>query len=97
MKAPTRPTLLVISAILALAAFTASADLISPSPYCSKPNRPYRFDNQWQIDSFRADVDRYRDCIESFVDDQNSAAERHQRAAQNAIDEWNRFVQTELN
>jgi hypothetical protein len=42
-------------------------------------------------------VQRYKNCIQDFVDEQNQAIETHQQAADDAIDEWNRFVNYELN
>jgi len=73
------------------------ADMFTPSPSCSKPIKPYEFTSQWELDSFNEDVQRYKRCIRDFIDQQNKAVEAHQQAANNAIDEWNRFVQYELN
>ncbi len=75
---------------------TVMGHMFAPTHTCSKPFAPYRFDSQWQYDNYIADVNRYRRCIETFVDEQNAAADRHLQAANNAIDEWNRFVRLEL-
>ena len=42
------------------------------------------------------DVEIYKMCIEDFVEEQNEAIRMHQEAAQEAIDEWNNFVNYEL-
>ena len=73
------------------------ADMFAPSPICSKPSKPYQFNSQWEIDSFYSDVERYKQCIQNFIEEQNQAVEIHQQAASDAIDEWNRFVNYELN
>ncbi|ABM03716.1 conserved hypothetical protein [Psychromonas ingrahamii 37] len=75
----------------------AFADMFAPSPLCSKPSKPFQFNSQWEIDSFNDDVQRYKHCINNFVDKQNEAVETHQQAANDAINKWNRFVNYELN
>ena len=82
------------------------ADMFTPSHFCSKPVKPYKpysFSSQWeidnynnQIDSFYDDVERYKSCIQDFVDEQNNQSNNHINAAQEAIDDWNRFVNYEL-
>lgn len=72
------------------------ADMFIPSPSCSKPYKPYEFNSQYEIDKFNDDVQRYKNCISDFVDEQNQAATKHQQAANDAIDEWNRFANYEL-
>lgn len=46
---------------------------------------------------FKDDVRRYKKCIDAFVEEQNEQAKHHQDAADEAIEEWNRFVRYELN
>ncbi|GAB3317439.1 hypothetical protein [Haliea atlantica] len=84
------------TAILAIA-FPVMADIFTPSHSCSKPYKPYQFNDQWELDNFNDEVQRYKRCITDFVDEQNEAAEQHQQAASDAIDEWNNFVNYELN
>jgi hypothetical protein len=50
-----------------------------------------------QLLTISHDVDRYKRCINDFVEEQREAIQRHEDAAQEAIDEWNRFVRYELN
>ena len=76
---------------------TALADIISPSPYCSKPYKPYKFNSQSELDRFNDEVRSYKSCINDFVEEQQDAVTRHSNAANEAIEEWNRFVNYELN
>lgn len=75
----------------------ARADMFSASSGCSKPYKPYRFEDKWALEQFQNDVQRYKRCIEDFVDDQREEARNHQEAADEAIEEWNSFVRYELN
>ena len=82
------------------------ADSFTPSHYCSKPTKPYKpysFSSQWELDSYKIymesfynDVETYKNCIEDFVEEQNNAVRKHNSAAEEAIDEWNSFVNYEL-
>jgi hypothetical protein len=73
------------------------ADMFSPSHSCSKPYKPYEFNDQYQIDNFKYEVETYKQCINDFIDEMNDASKKHQDAAEEAIDEWNSFVNYELN
>lgn len=72
------------------------ADMFAPSHGCRKPIKPYAFKTDWDVQNFRSDVDRYRRCIETFVDEQDDAIRKHRAAADDAIDDWNRYVEYEL-
>ena len=89
--------LILISLLILICTSSVLADMFSPSHYCSKPYKPYEFTEQWQVDSFNYDVERYSECIQDFVEEQNDAVRKHQEAANDAIDEWNSFVNFELN
>lgn len=54
----------------------------SPSHWCS---RPYDRTSEYAVTA-------YRNCIESFVDEQQDAIKRHASAAEAAIDDWNSFA-----
>ena len=73
------------------------ADMFTPSHSCSKPYKPYRFNDQYELDNFRSEVESYKQCIEDFVEEQNDAVRKHHDAAEEAIDEWNNYVNYELN
>lgn len=84
--------LILIMLLLPLPIF---ADMFTPSPSCTKPYKPYQFNEQYEIDSYNDNVQRYKRCIQDFVDKQNKAVSKHQQAADDAIDEWNSFVNYE--
>jgi hypothetical protein len=86
-----------LGCFLCLLANPLSADIFVSSPYCSKPYKPYEFDSQYELDNFNDEVQQFKRCISDFVDEQNQAARHHQQAAEDAIEEWNRFVNYELN
>lgn len=70
----------------------AKADMFTPSPSCHKPIKPYKFTQQYEVDSYNNDLDRYKRCIDNFISEQKDAANNHKEAINNAIEEWNRFV-----
>ena len=91
-----------VSMILALISVFASAELFAhdrwrASHSCFKPIKPYEFQSQWEVDMFNDEVDMYRICIQQFVSEQEDAIRNHSRALDEAIDEWNDFVNYELN
>lgn len=86
---------LAAASLIALAG-TAHSDMITPSHFCSKPYKPYRFSSEWEMQRFQDEVEDYRQCIRDFVEEQEDAVSKHQAAAQDAIDEWNSFVSYEL-
>jgi hypothetical protein len=70
----------------------ASDDSSPPFPNCPRPLKQSQFSTQLDLDRYKGVVDHYRSCLEAFVKEQEKAIETHQRAAQSAIEEWNRFV-----
>ena len=72
------------------------ADMFEPSAYCTKPSKPYKFNNEWEVQQYLDSVNRYKRCISDFVEKQNRESQNHQETASKAIDEWNRFVKMEL-
>ncbi len=89
--------ILLLTIFMLGTSISINADMFSPSPSCSKPYKPYEFTDQYQIDSFNDDVRRHKQCIMDFVEEQNQAILNHQNAKSEAIEEWNRFVNYELN
>lgn len=87
----------LIGATMVAIALPVMADMFTPRHSCSKPHKPYQFNSQWELDNFNDEVQIFKQCILDFVDEQNEAAQRHQEAASDAIDEWNNFVNYELN
>ncbi|PMR71361.1 hypothetical protein [Halomonas heilongjiangensis] len=80
-----------------LAEVSSAHDSWGVSHSCYKPMKPFQFTSQWQVDQFNMEVETYQMCIQRFVDEQNEAILNHSRAAEEAIDEWNNFVNFELN
>ena len=73
------------------------SDSYAPSHYCRKPYKPYEFNSQFEIDAYMGEVERYKRCIMHFIEEQEDAMEVHREAAEEALEEWNRFVRFELN
>lgn len=89
--------LIAASLCASLAAPTvALADTFALSHGCYKPSKPFGFTSQYEVNAFRRNVEVYRNCIMDFVEEQREAITTHQEAAQDAIDEWNWFVDHEL-
>lgn len=72
------------------------ADTFEPTPRCYKPSKPYSFTSEYEVATFKSDVEAYQRCISKFVEEQKAAQETHARAANQAIKEFNRFVDFEL-
>jgi hypothetical protein len=83
--------------LIGLAPLVVDADNSDSTLSCSKPVKPDVFNSQTQLDSFNLEVQQYQRCLYDFVHQQEDAIQRHQRAANVAIDEWNNFVRMELN
>ena len=93
-------TINVLKLLLSISLFFPSisqADMFEPNHSCSKPYKPYKFNNQYEVDNFNDDVRRYKECINDFIEEQNDSIKNHSNAVDNAIDDWNRFVNFELN
>lgn len=80
-----------------LLTFSAQADNDASIPSCSKPDKPNKFYSQSELDGFNNGVQQYQRCLYDFVKVQEEAIQKHQQAANDAIDEWNSFVRMELN
>lgn len=79
-----------------MATGTALADDWTPSTRCMKPVKPYEFTSQYQVNSFKNEVEAYESCIDRFIKQQREQAKNHLEAAKKAVDEWNHFVNFEL-
>jgi len=89
---------LVIAAVIlsCLSATPSLAHEDEPKHDCIKPYKPANFNNQEEYNSFRREVDAYKECIEDFAKEQEAAAKVHQDAANAAVDEWNSYLHGEL-
>ncbi|MDY6537512.1 hypothetical protein SKM62_11400 [Acinetobacter faecalis] len=72
------------------------ADMFTPTVSCSKPYKPYKFNSEYEVTQYFNSVEKYKRCIADFVEKQSREANNHQKAASNAIEEWNRFVKYEM-
>lgn len=84
--------LLLLACAVLFAPAPLLADSFKPSHHCSEPYVPYEFDSEWERDSFIDEVEDYKECISDFVEEQNDAVRNHQSAAEEAIEDWNRFA-----
>lgn len=87
---------LTLGVIILSMALPVMADMFMPRPYCSKPYKPYEFNSRYELDQFLDEVEDYKQCIADFIEDQHNAIKVHQEAANNAISEWESFVNYEL-
>lgn len=62
-----------------------------PEHACYKPYKPYQFHDEYEIDSYRYEVETYINCINEYVENSNNDIQRIQEAAQSALDEANSF------
>ena len=85
--------------------FLAIAILSLPSAaraYCSEPSAPYcassygQFDDQWEFDRCKREVENYASDVERYIDCRSDEANEAVRSAeydrQNAISEYNNTV-----
>ena len=59
---------------------------------CSEPYKPYQFTTQYEVDTYNDETEEFRTCIEDYIEEQNDAVRDHQRAAEDAIGDWNNFA-----
>lgn len=71
---------------------TAYGDMSPPAHKCIRPLKQTAFATQAQLERYKVEVELYRSCLEAFIKEQEQAIEVHRQAAQQAIDEWNKFV-----
>lgn len=69
----------------------AFADDWTPRDHCVKPVNP--FTSEFQVRTYKDDVEEHEQCIDGFVRNQKAAVEAHREAAKRAVNEWNLFVQ----
>lgn len=55
------------------------ADMFAPSAYCTKPSKPYKFNNEWEVQQYLDSVNRYKRCISDFVEKQNRESQNLKR------------------
>ena len=78
--------------IIAGSSWPALADTLATSHTCTQPYIPVQFKDNQEVAMFNKAVAEYKQCISAFADQQHQAADLHRRAASEAIDAWNTFV-----
>ena len=86
----------IVALLLTFLSSSTFADKITPTNSCTKPHRPYKFKSEAEVSDYKAQVESYKKCINDFIEEQNQAIEKHKAAANQAITEWNFFVNTEM-
>ena len=86
MKLKTLAVLLVTATSLSV-----YAEYVSSHSW-SEPYKPYQFTTQYEVDTYNDETEEFRTCIEDYIEEQNDAVRDHQRAAEDAIDDWNNFA-----
>ena len=76
--------------LILLLPVTAFADMISPSHNCFRPARPSQFATDAERTSYDRQVGAYKQCLSSFINEQNKEARLHSEAARNATNELTR-------
>jgi hypothetical protein len=86
----------LVGSILFAGAPLAVAHDLAPTHGCVAPTRPASQEPAvWN--PFVDAVDRYRACMNAFIEANHAASERHRAAANQATAEWNAFVRGSLN
>lgn len=92
------------SFIKALSCFTlfltlansAQAHFYVENPSCRAPKKPLQFVTDLDKQEFDNKVQAYRQCLEEFVNKQNSAMEKHKQSADKAAEIWRAYVEKTL-
>lgn len=90
------PRFLKVLGLIVVSIQIANADSSKPSHDCRKPQKPYSFLGEFEMDMYFNDVKKYKECLSEFIDEQNDSIENHRNAAQEAIDDWETFKRREL-
>lgn len=78
--------------MFAAISWPAMADSYAPGHTCTQPVKPDEFNDNQEVDMFNEAARVYKECISAYADEQNHAADVHRSAANEAIEEWNNFV-----
>ena len=94
-------TFVLTGLFLLTAALPAEAELYTPLPShnCLRPVKPLMFFSPQDKNQYIKDVEIYMNCLKKFVEEQKEAIrshqqeiQRHKKAAEAAIEEWNDFA-----
>lgn len=79
-------------AITALPVVSIAQEDIPLTAPCDPPALPESFETQADFDRFKEEADAYKACIDTFVTKHQNLMDRHQQAANTAIETWNSFA-----
>lgn len=91
-----RLTLTLATLTTMLFSTTANSDLFIGRGSCFEPHKPFDMTDSYEFDRWVSDVEQYRDCLTDFVNEQYRQAQAHVEAAESAKQDWEWFVQREL-
>jgi hypothetical protein len=83
----------LLTLIVAAMPVPVVADTLALSHTCTQPYKPAQFADNTEVAMFNESVAEYKQCIANFADEQHEAAALHRRAANQAIDAWNQYVE----
>ncbi len=87
-------TLCIMSLLFSANVF---ADAAPPKHACAKPEHPGKLASEVRMKGFQKEVNDFRECINKFATEQKAQSENHMTALNNAVNEFNGFVQNEMN
>ncbi|BBP46461.1 hypothetical protein THMIRHAS_18340 [Thiosulfatimonas sediminis] len=74
-----------------------AADEAAIAHGCQKPVKPASYQNFAEFAEFNKHFIDYKKCMNLFIEEHERAMERHHQAATNAVQEWNTFLNQNLN
>ena len=63
-----------------------------PDHTCYEPHIPYSFSDQFEFENFKREVENYSDCIKKYVEAAKLDKERITEKANEAVEQFNRFI-----
>lgn len=87
-------TVLITGLIIGLTVFptVTCAHMLTTPTLCSAPVKPYKLTDKYEIDKYKMQVEKFKECITDFIEEQKQAVAKHNATINSAIDEWNLFV-----
>ena len=83
-----KKTLQIIILLGTLTALSASSYELS----CARPIKPVTMDSNREIRKYNTDSRNYKACIDDFIREHKQARSKHTASINDAIDEWNSYV-----
>jgi len=67
-----------------------------PSSDCERPTKPGSSASEQKWKAFYDAAQTYQACMQEFINTQKNELKRHENAVNQAVKEWNSFVEQEL-